>query len=291
MGSYRIALSSYQLAKKIPFGDPFWKPFNRSFQNVELSAMDLAGAIYDGFAFTVHHKNNWRSTENYLCGQYLALDFDTCDQQSEIATLKANKFISKYAGLLYTTISHTQEAPRARVVFPLDAPIMQAKNYVLAASALLWLFGTADRQCRDAARFFYGAPGCQIEYLDNVLPLETVRHLIEQYKTTGTQERRRHESGAYHAPADQAEVADALRRIPAWSIDYDEWVQVLMGIHAAFGDDGRRLADDWADGKDGEVEQKWRGFKANGNAVGSVTIATVFGIAKRFGWQKATHYV
>lgn len=289
MGSYRIAISSCKLAKKIPSGDPVWPTFNGSFQNLELSAMDLAGVLYDGHAMTTWHKDHWRTTANYLCGQHVGLDFDTCDERSTLPTLADNKFIAKYGGLIYTTMSHTAEAPRARVVFLLDTPIMQAGNYSLVAAALLWLFGTADRQCKDAVRFFYGAPCCQIEYLDNVLPLETVRHLIAQYQETGRQERKRHESGAYNAPADQAEVADALRKIPVWSLEYDEWVQVLMGLHAAFGEDGRRLADDWADGKPGEVEQKWRGFKANGNGAGQVTIATVFGIAKRYGWTKTLH--
>ena len=80
-------------------------------------------------------------------------------------------------------------------------------------------------------------------------------------------------------------MADALKCTSQF-IDYDEWVQVLMALHAAYGDAGRALAEDWADGKPGEVSQKWRSFKPTGNTSGAVTIATVFGIAKKFGWQK-----
>ncbi|MFZ9393890.1 MAG: hypothetical protein ACO28P_08045, partial [Ilumatobacteraceae bacterium] len=80
----------------------------------------------------------------------------------------------------------------------------------LAASALLWLFGTADRQCKDAVRFFYGSPGCRVEMVNNILPLEVIQHLIAQYLETGQKERR-NQNGQYHAPASQQEVADALK--------------------------------------------------------------------------------
>jgi hypothetical protein len=68
-------------------------------------------------------------------------------------------------------------------------------------------------------------------------------------------------------------------------VDYDEWVSVLMAIHSQFGDDGYSLAEMWADGKQGEIDQKWKSFHQTGNVSGAVTIATVFGIAKRFGWR------
>lgn len=214
--TYRIAVSTYSMDHKIPPGDPFWHTFNGSFANRSLTPEDLAETVYTGFPFTTWHKNQWRHSKNYECGQHIGLDFDTQDERSTIASLVADKFIAKHAAMLYTTISHTPEAPRARAVFLLDTPIYQAGNYALAASALLWLFGTADPQCKDAARFFYGATNCDICYLDNVLPLETVRHLIGQYQDTGKRERSRQNnvktisSQGYGAAALRAEL-DAVR--------------------------------------------------------------------------------
>jgi hypothetical protein len=163
---------------------------------------------------------------------------------------------------------------------------MQAANYALSAQALLWVFGTADRQCKDAVRFFYGSPGCRFEYLDNVLPLEVIRKLITQYLETGQQEKRKATRTDYHAPANQEEVAAALKFIKPWDIQYDEWISILMGIHSQFGDAGFSLAEQWADGKPGEVDLKWKSFKNSGNGAGAVTIASLFGIAKTFGWKK-----
>lgn len=282
--TYKIALSKYQLSQKIPYGSDIWPRFNASFNNREIDPPRLMQMIYDGHALTTWHKDHWRVGANYICGQHLGLDFDAGDNTSSIPTLMKDKFIQRYASILYTTMSHTPEAPRARVMFLLDQPIMQAKNYTLAASALLWLFGTADRQCKDAVRFFYGSPGCEFEYLDNVLPLEIVKKLICDYQASGAGVKKRTERN-YHAPADQEDVQKALRFIPPWGIEYDQWVQVLMGIHSEFGDAGYMLAEAWADGKPGEVEQKWKSFKQNGNTAGAVTIGTVFGIAKEYGWK------
>lgn len=282
MDTYKIAVSKYALEKKIPSGSDFWEKFNGSFQNVELEPQQLLQTVYDGRPITTQHKNNWRISQNYLCGQHIGLDFDS-GEKAKLSELIKDKFIERYCSFAHTTISHTEDNPRARVIFLLDTPIMQSSNYCLAVSALLWLFGTADRACRDSVRFWYGSPGCQFEYFDQVLPLDIVKHLIAQYQDTGQKEKKRSE---YHAPAEMREVEDALKRIPAWGIDYDEWVNVLMAIHSQFGDAGYGLAESWGEGKKDEVSRKWKSFKAEGNCSGAVTIATVFGIAKRFGWKK-----
>ena len=162
MNAYKIAISNYALSAKIPPGSDLWRPFNASFQNNEVGTDLLMQAVYDGRLITTWHRNNWRHSDNYVCGQHIGLDFDNCDETSSLATLVKDKFILRYGAFVYTTMSHTDEAPRARAIFVLDQPIMQAKNYALAASALLWLFGTADKQCKDPARFFYGSKNCQL---------------------------------------------------------------------------------------------------------------------------------
>lgn len=287
MTTYRIAVSSYALDRKIPPGDAFWQTFNGSFANRELEPFDLAAMIYDGHPFTTWHANHWRTSANYQAGQHLGLDFDAGDATSTIPALLKSPFIAKHSSILYTSPSHTADEPRARAVFLLDTPIMQATNYALAASALLWLFSGADRQCKDPARFFYGSKGCELEFVDHVLPIATVKHLIKQYQETGKRERQRHER-TYTATTDQAEVADALRKIPAWGIDYDEWVAVLMALHREYGAAGLSLAESWADGAPGEVERKWKSFRPDGNVAGAVGLGSVFALAKRFGWERVT---
>lgn len=285
--TFKVAVSNLSIRQKLAPGDPLWPKFNASFENKEILAPELASYIFEGNSFTTHHKDHWRTGANYICGQHIGLDFDSGDETSTLDRLAGDKFVERYGSFIYTTISHTPECPRARVVFLLDTPIYQAKNYTLAAAALLWLFGTADRQCKDAVRFFYGSPDCEFRFVDQVLPLDVVRKLITKYQETGLKEKRKADNKDYLPPASQQEVAEALKAIPPWGISYDEWVQVLMGLHAAFGEDGYGLAEAWADGKPGEVDQKWKSFHATGNTAGAVTIATVFMIAKQYGWKKA----
>ena len=285
--TFKIALAP-PLNGKIPAGSPLWPKFNASFENVEIESVNLAARIYDGQPITTWHRDHWRTSANFMLGQHIGIDFDTEDDRSSIRYLLNDPFISRWASMLYTTPSHTPEKPRARAIFLLDTPIYQAANYTAAASALLWIFGTADRQCKDAVRFFYGGrPGaCEMQWLDNVLPLERVKDMIRRYQASGAQARRQ-VAKDFSATPDQAELKAALDRIPAWGIDYDQWLAVLMGIHSAFpGGDGLALAESWAQGTEGEVGRKWKSFKPDGNTGGAVTVATVFKLAMERGYAK-----
>lgn len=277
---YKIAINRHPLDHKLPQGDPFWATFNASFDNRELTPNALADEIYNGKSITTWHKDHRRITANYLCGQHIGLDFDAGDDSSDMWKLITDKFIAKYAAMLYTTMSHTDEKPRSRVIFLLDTPIMQAVNYSLAAQSLIWMFGTSDRQCKDAVRFFYGSKYCQFQILGNVLPLDQVKKSISNYLETGKKEKKRITTIG-PVSTNMQDVKDALDHINPDRIDYDDWVQILMGIHSEFGDAGLTMADQWANGYQGEVERKFKSFDKGG----VVTISKVFSVAKRFGWE------
>ena len=214
MSTYKIAISSMQLDGKIPSGDPRWRDFNGSFRNLDVLKSDIASMIHDGHAFTTWHRNGWRESANYELGQHLALDFDAGTEASSIAKLAGDVFVRNYAALVYSTPSSLPEAPKSRVLFVLDTPIMQAKNYVLATRALLWLFGTADAKCKDPCRFFYGSLNCDAQFVNRVLPLAKVREIIGQYIATGQEERRRHTA---ETPAEQQTFdGDADKLVRYW---------------------------------------------------------------------------
>jgi len=278
---YKVSINRYPLDHKIPQGDPIWARFNAGFENSEITPLRLANALFEGRSITTWHKDNRRITANYLLGQHIGLDFDS-GPYADMYQLLTDGLVNKYGSLVYTTMSHTEEEPRCRVIFLLDTPIVQAKNYTLAVSALLWLFGTADRQCKDAVRFFYGSPNCQFQLIGNVLPLEVVKRTITNYLESGKKQKK---NTIEYPPiaTNQQEVKAALDYIDPKTIDYDDWVQILMGIHAEFGDSGLTMADQWAKGYEGEVERKFKSFDQSG----VVTISKVFAVAHRFGWRSA----
>ena len=284
--TYHIAIGPVA-EQKIPPGDPYWREFNGAFHNCQLTQLDIATHIYDGHAITTCCDPQWRKAENYHLGQHLGLDFDTEDERSTFAHLMADPFIKKYASMLYTTPSHTPDKPRARALFLLDAPIHQAQNYALAASSLLHLFGTADRQCKDPVRFFYGcAPGAgEVELIHSQLPLELVKDLVQHYQDGKRNRGQRRKAPSEPGSTDEGRIRAALNHLDPWAIDYSEWVSVLMALHSELGEPGLTVAESWASGQRGEVEQKWRGFDANGNVSGRVTIGTLFALARRHGWQ------
>ena len=271
MNTYRIAFSSMELDGKIPSGSPIWPTFNASFENVEATAIAIGWMIDDGRPFTTQHARNWRTSDNFICGQHLGLDFDT---QGVEATL-AHPFVDAYAAIVYATPSSTPEAPRSRAVFLLDTPIVQAANYVRAASALIWSFGgQADRQCKDAARFFYGSLGCIPTRRDRELPLSILRQIITHHEAYQQAQERPKPANYTPRTSDARDAADLLLRLsPERAEDYNDWVAVGMAL-STLGNEGLQLWDAWSSRNKkyvpGECERKWRSFDGQG-----VTMATV----------------
>ncbi len=80
-----------------------------------------------------------------------------------------------------------------------------------------------------------------------------------------------------------------MRHIPPWGIEYQEWLSVLMAIHSEFpGNNGLAIAESWGQGVDNEITRKWKSFKSSGNTAGTVTLGTLFELAKQNGWQRQT---
>jgi hypothetical protein len=190
----------------------FFKVYNGRFENVELTAGQLAHELRQGYGITTQHRN-YRKAANFICGQHLGLDFDTGDQLSSIDRLLQDPFIAEYASILYTTPSHTAEQPRARVIFLLDRPVYDPAEYGRLAAALLWQFDQADPQCKDPARLFFGAgdPARVVVRLHKCLPLDIMRGFAAAHALT-----------SQASQADQADgrrVVLAAENAPAWLLE------------------------------------------------------------------------
>lgn len=80
-----------------------------------------------------------------------------------------------------------------------------------------------------------------------------------------------------------ANIISALKRLDVASLNYDEWLNVGLALHAEGYD--WTVWDDWSKNdsryKNGECERKWRTFRGNSNPV---TGATIIQMAKARGW-------
>jgi len=78
-------------------------------------------------------------------------------------------------------------------------------------------------------------------------------------------------------PAEAAEIDELLAYIDP-DCNYQEWLSVLMAVHAAIGEAGLSIADAWsARGskyRKGDVATRWKGFTA-GKGVGASTLAAL----------------
>jgi hypothetical protein len=175
-----------QLMDKLPKSDPRWSVIGRTFVNETLTVYEAASRVWNGHAFTVQLTKPWRDKANYLQGQHLGLDFDS-GENAAITALVKDPFVAKYGSFVYSTYSArpTEGIHKSRVIFVLDTPIRQPSNYVLAATAMLWLFGAADPQCKDSVRQWFGTFRKDIEFLGGILPLELVKDIIQKYQETG----------------------------------------------------------------------------------------------------------
>ena len=175
----RIAINRMATGK-LPQGDSRWATFNDSFENCEREPIELANDIYMGHAYTAWHKGR-RGIENFVLAEHIAIDMDSGDSRSAFDTLLKHDLVRMYGSLVHTTPSHSEAAPRARVVFFLDEPIIDAVGYQAAARFLVAQFDGADEHCTDASRFFYGAYNCDIWFSDHFLPVRQLRRYYRQW--------------------------------------------------------------------------------------------------------------
>ena len=155
----------------------FWRNFNGGFKNKHLPISELMAEIKKGHTFSTMVRG-YRKEANFICGQTIGLDFDTGDYQSSFCGLMENDYIRKYASFLYTTHSHTQQAPKSRVVFVLPKAIYEKSVYAELAEMTVRFFGINDTKCSDPCRIFFGAAGCELRHLGNVLPVEVAQELF-----------------------------------------------------------------------------------------------------------------
>jgi hypothetical protein len=93
-------------------------------------------------------------------------------------TIWLDPFIAGHAAFLYSTHSSTPQHPKSRVVFILDGPITDRAGYRLAQRALASKYEFSDQAAAEESRFFYGASGCEVWRLGNLLRYEVLSNEV-----------------------------------------------------------------------------------------------------------------
>lgn len=149
-----------------------------AFDNVQWTPVQVIEHVRAGHAICVAATtNNHRKGDYFKSAQIMGVDFD---KGPGVVELLSNPLIDGYAFLVYATPSSTDDAPRSRVLFCLDAPISDASEYRKLLKRLMYRLDVdgIDEQCKDPVRIFYGSKGKKASDVpDAVLPIELLELL------------------------------------------------------------------------------------------------------------------
>ena len=148
---------------------------SKGWATFELAQDELIESIKMGNAFAPEFAHEHRKSRNFVSANFLAAD---CDGTMTVTEARDHAFINTHASFIYTTPSHTDAEHRFRVVFHLENPITDGRDWANALFGLAHKLGT-DSKVADAARCFFGSSNAQVWTIGRTLPAEKIAELIE----------------------------------------------------------------------------------------------------------------
>lgn len=150
------------------------------FKNVDITVQQFAESINRGYPFSSQNSGR-RKDVNFLCSGVIAVDLDHGWTLEEILALP---FVQSYAAIVYTTVSHTPQAHRLRVIFELEHEISDPLEMRCAIKGAINYFN-GDKACSSVCQMFYGSKGCDPIVIGKILPKEQLDMLIKLGEGTG----------------------------------------------------------------------------------------------------------
>lgn len=146
-------------------------------QNIEISPTDLFELLtVQGFPICCQLNENYRKGTNFISHSVAMVDIDN---GMIIDQLRESEFYNNYGYGYYTTPSHTEDANRFRLIFILENDITNADSMKFLYSALIKIFTSSDKSCKESVRFFNGTINAiKKEVNGNYLPQEVIDDLI-----------------------------------------------------------------------------------------------------------------
>lgn len=170
--------------------DGNWKKYNSSFRRIETTARGLAIEVFKGYSFCPVFEGR-RRKENFVAAWHIGVDFDSGNERSTLDYLAKQDFINYYASFGYTTPSHTDEMPKARIIWVFNEPITDKQTYETLAKALLWRFPWADKAAKDALRLFFGSSNCKVWDNWSIFQKDAWQNLIDIYQAANPPQRKK----------------------------------------------------------------------------------------------------
>jgi hypothetical protein len=144
-----------------------WMPF-------DLSETEIADNVRDGRPLAPQYRGGNRKTVNFVCAGFLAADVD---RGMTLDEARNHPYVQNHAGLIHTTVSHTAERHRFRIIFLLDDPILTAADWADAQLGLA-LKMDSDASVTNGATLIFGNTESEVYRISRTLPPAVVAELI-----------------------------------------------------------------------------------------------------------------
>lgn len=143
----------------------------------EIAPKELAKSLANGQTMVLGvMRNEVRKKVNLNYQEVIALDFD---DNTTIEEIENNEFIKDNASFIYTTFSHTEGHHKFRVVFFLENKLTNNEQVLEVYNKLFEMFPTADVNCKDSSRLFFGGKSYIEINFNNRLDANTIVELPE----------------------------------------------------------------------------------------------------------------
>ncbi|KFE34903.1 hypothetical protein DW2_10069 [Thioclava atlantica] len=240
-------------------------------------------------------KKSLRHNANVRTVTGLEADYDAGNMTPDAARDALEK--AGVAGLVYTTPSHSPDAPRWRVLAPFSGPLPPEAREDLMARLNGILGGALDPASFTLSQSYYAGNvegGTPVEtFLVDGQPIDMVDGLAPIYKDGGSVKRERRAASGEGEGLALQHVREALLTIPNDASNPDAaerlwWLHMGMALHHATGgsEDGLALFHEWSERHPSydpdETAEVWDSFGGGGK--NPRTFATIRAEAERRGW-------
>ena len=206
--------------------DPQKLSYPGAFQPTQGTLTDLAVHIGRGFPWmpAVLGEGSRRLKRNANYAELVAIDIDggmTIEQALE------QPFIVAHCALAIESASSTPEHNKFRLVFAYTGPVKGYQTLEACQRYLIEQIGVADPACKDASRFFFGAPGRVPFFLNEAatLPADFVEQAIAWHESLEQKHRQQIEASRRRLEQRQAE-----RAASGTADDTDELVERALAV-------------------------------------------------------------
>jgi len=240
---------------------------------------------------------HWRLNKLALQRNFLALDVDYFANAAAFTNFQSN--IAQWSSLVYTTASHTANAPRARAIIELNRSVDRSEGIALGEAIERMLVPKlgASNIILDSSVYRAEQPvytplvGAQIQRyhrlpldVDAVLAAYSLPSSVTPAPKNSTANLSPVMSAIVHPPETPTEIAKVQAALALVSADcsYPEWIEILFALHSTGWICAETLARGWSMSAPhrfnaAAFDSVWQNAKQHGG----ITVATLYHRAKQ----------